>query len=61
MFCCALLYVHSSFGGEERAGCFAKFVFQVSRNCCVALSRDSVGLSAVFSLWFFLIILTYYI
>ena len=25
MFCCALLYVHSSFAidGEERAGCFA--------------------------------------
>ena len=23
MFCCTLLYVHSSFDGEERAGCFA--------------------------------------
>ena len=55
---CALLYVHSSFGGEERAGCFANFVFQVPRNCCVALSRDAVGLSAFSGLWFFLIILT---
>ena len=46
LFCCALLCVHSSFaikfGGEERAGCFALFVFLVSRDCCVALPQ--VGL-----------------
>ena len=47
MFCCALLYVHSSFDGEERAGCFAWFVFLVSRDCCVALPRGVMGLSAV--------------
>ena len=33
--------------GEERAGCFASFVFLVSRGCCVALSHDATGLSAV--------------
>ena len=51
MFCCVLLCVHSSFAiiliGEVRAGCFAKFVFLVSRNCCVALPRGATGLSAV--------------
>ena len=51
MFCCALLYVHSSLYNdldwEERAGCFAKFVFLVSRDCCVALNRGAVGMSAV--------------
>ena len=40
MFCCTLVYVHSSFAiilmGEERVGCFAWFVFLVSRDCCVA-------------------------
>ena len=33
--------------GEERAGCFALFVFLVSRECCVALPHDATGLSAV--------------
>ena len=33
--------------GEERTGCFALFVFLVSRVCCVALSHDAKGLSAV--------------
>ena len=33
--------------GEDRAGCFAWFVFLVSRDCCVALPRGSMGLSAV--------------
>ena len=51
MFCCTLLYVDSSFAiismGEERAGCFALFVFLVSRDCCVALPHDATGLSAV--------------
>ena len=50
MFCCALLCVHSSFAiismGEERAGCFALFVFLVSHDCCVALPHDTTSLSA---------------
>ena len=33
--------------GEERAGCFAFFVFLTSRDCCVALPRGAMGLSAV--------------
>ena len=44
MICCALLYVPFR---EERAGCFAWFVFLVSRYCCVALLRGAMGLSAV--------------
>ena len=32
---------------EERAGCFALFVFLVSRNCCVVIPHDATGLSAV--------------
>ena len=50
MFCCALLCVHSSFAiiyREERVGCFALFVFLVSRDCCVALPHDATGLTAV--------------
>ena len=34
--------------GEERAGCFALFVFLVSHDCCVALPYDAMGLSAVY-------------
>ena len=33
--------------GEERAGCFAYFVFLVSRDGWAALPRDATGLSAV--------------
>ena len=33
--------------GEERAGCFAKLVFLVSRDSCVALPSSVMGLSAV--------------
>ena len=33
--------------GEERAGCFPWFVFLVSRDCCVALPRGAMDLSAV--------------
>ena len=33
--------------GEERAGCFALFVFLVSHDCCVTLPQDAMGLSAV--------------
>ena len=56
MFCCTLLYVHSSFAiilmekrerERESADCFAKFVFLVSHDCCVAHPRGAVDLSAV--------------
>ena len=50
MFCCTLLNVHSNFNhleGKERAGCFALFVFLVSRDSCVALPCGAMGLSAV--------------
>ena len=33
--------------GEERADCFAKLIFLVSRDCCMALSSGAMGLSAV--------------
>ena len=39
--------------GEKRAGCFAKFVFLVSHDCCVALPDHTM--------WYFLIILTYFL
>ena len=42
------ILVLQSFDGEERAGCFALFVFLVSRDCCVALPHDATGLSAVY-------------
>ena len=49
MFWCTLLYVHSSIARvvEERADCFALFVFLVSRDGWVALPRGATGLSAV--------------
>ena len=53
MFCCALLCVHSSFTIilmvkiESFHGCFALFVFLVSRYCCVALLHDAPCLFAV--------------
>ena len=34
-------------GSEERAGCFAWFVFLVFRDGCVALPRGAMGLSSV--------------
>ena len=36
-----------NFDGEERAGCFALFVFLVSCDCCVTLPRGATELSAV--------------
>ena len=33
--------------GEKSTGCFAKFVFLVSCDCCVALPCGAIGLSAV--------------
>ena len=54
MFCCALLFVLSSFAiilsdGEERAGCFTLCVFLVYCGCYCsgALPHDNVGWSAV--------------
>ena len=46
MFCCTLLYVHSSFS-IILMGCFTWFVFLVSHECCVALPCGVIGLSAV--------------
>ena len=40
-----LFYNHLD--GEERAGCFTWFVFLVSRDGCVVLSRGVMGLSVV--------------
>ena len=39
--------IHIRPDGEERAGCFALFVFLVSHDYCVALPNDATGLSAV--------------
>ena len=52
MFCCALLCVQSGFavvlvGKRGGAGCFAWFVFLVSRDGCVALPRGAMGLPSV--------------
>ena len=46
MICCALLYVHSSFAIilMEKKELVALLV---SRDCCVALSHDAMGLSSV--------------
>ena len=44
MFCCNYFM---SILVEERAGWFAKFVFLVSRDGCMALPRDAMGLSWV--------------
>ena len=42
----SILVLHST-GVEGRDGCFAEFVFLVSRICCVALPRGAMGMSAV--------------
>ena len=46
VFCCTLLCVRSSIA-IIFAGCFAYFVFLVSRDGWVALPLDAMGLSAV--------------
>ena len=43
----SILDLQSSCGGRVRAGCFALFVFLVSRDCCVAIPHDVTGLSGV--------------
>ena len=50
MYCCTLLYVHSSIAvilGGGGAGCFAGFVILVSRGGWAALPCGAAGLSAV--------------
>ena len=51
MFCCTLLYVHSSFAiilmEIKELVALLNFVFLVSLDCCVALSDGAMGLSAV--------------
>ena len=52
MFCCTLLYVHSSFKiilvrKREKADCFALFVFLVSCDCGVVLPRGAMSLHFV--------------
>ena len=43
-----VIYVHSNYlEREERAGYFTLSVFLVSRDYCVALPHDVMGLSAV--------------
>ena len=43
----SILVLQSSWWGRERAGCFAKFVFLVSRDGWKALPCGAMGLSAV--------------
>ena len=50
LFCALLvsiLVLQSSRWGREIAGCFAFFIFLVSRDWCVALPHDATGLSVV--------------
>ena len=51
MFCCMLLYGHSSSAiilmGKRELVALPWFVFLVSRDCCLALPRGAMGLSAV--------------
>ena len=45
---CPFKFCNHLDGKERAAGCFALFVFLVSRDCCVALPHDATpGLSAV--------------
>ena len=41
-----ILFLHH-LDGKERAGCFALFVFLVSRDCCVVFPHGVMDLSAV--------------
>ena len=51
MFCCTLLYVHSSFAiilkGKRELVALLSLFFLVSRDCCVALPRGAMDQSAV--------------
>ena len=47
MICCTLLYVHSSFviilKGRRELVAFLSLYFLVSRDCCMALPRGTMG------------------
>ena len=45
--CLSLSALWSPADWEETAGCFALFVYLVSRDCCVALPHVAIGLSSV--------------
>ena len=51
MFCCTLLYIHSSIAvilmGKRELVVVLNFVFLVSRDGLVALPRGAIGLSAI--------------
>ena len=51
VYCCALLYVLSSFAiilmGKRELVASLSFIFLLSRDCCVTLPRGAMGLSAV--------------
>ena len=44
---CVIFWLFNHLDGEAKAGCFALFVFLVSRDYCVTLPHDVTGLSAV--------------
>ena len=50
IFCCALLYVHSSFAniliGKRELVALLSLFFLMSRDGCVALPRGAIGLFA---------------
>ena len=52
MFCCTLLYVHSSFAiismGKRELVALLCLSSWLSHDCCVALPRYATGLSAVY-------------
>ena len=57
MFCCTLLYFHSSFaiilmGKRELIALILFFAFLVPCDCCVALPYVAMGLSAVVNVAF---------
>ena len=47
MFCCTLLYVHSSFAITLMGKRELVALLSLSRECCVALPCGAIGLSAV--------------
>ena len=44
----SILVLRSHLNGAEGSGCFALFVFLVSRDCCVTLPRGVIGLFTVY-------------
>ena len=54
----SILALQSSWCGRENW--LLCLVFLVARDCCVALFHDATGFPCSLSLWYFLIIMTYY-